>query len=84
MIVLLALGAVITGMIGCANGPKTGANQQTQRPENVDWKGANVGSEVPEWYKIAAGGVRGLLKSKPSFARQRKAACHQMRGSATG
>ncbi|GHV25451.1 hypothetical protein AGMMS4952_03210 [Spirochaetia bacterium] len=56
VIVLLALGAAITGMIGCANGPKTGANQQTQRPENVDWKGANVGSEVPEWYKIAAGG----------------------------
>jgi hypothetical protein len=55
LLVLLAIGAAITGMIGCASGPKPklGANQQKQVYERLDWKGAIVGSAVPEWFVLA-------------------------------
>jgi hypothetical protein len=53
LVVLLAIGAAIMGMSGCAGGPKTGAGQQKTQFQLIDWKNANIGSPVPKWYEAS-------------------------------
>jgi hypothetical protein len=51
LLVLFSISAAITGLSGCASAkPALEANKQTQKFENLDWKGANIGQSVPDWF----------------------------------